>query len=205
MNIVIISASSRPNSNSLKFSNIIRDKLAAEGKGIDLNMIDLNKNVLPFFDASLWMGDKNTIDLWEPTRSTLEKADGLIFVTPEWNGMSSPALSNMLMYVKAELSHKPVLIVSVSATSHGGSYPVSQLRAFSSKNNRFYYIPEHMIIRNANTTLKDWPNIDKDNADDSYISNRIDYCLNLLQAYAKASISLRSSGLIDHQSFEHGM
>jgi hypothetical protein len=62
-----------------------------------------------------------------------------------------------------------------------------------------------MIIRNANTTLKDWPNIDKDNADDSYISNRIDYCLNLLQAYAKASISLRSSGLIDHQSFEHGM
>ncbi len=48
-------------------------------------------------------------------KQQLSSSDGFVFVSPEWNGMMSLTLPNMLHYVSQELANKPVMLVGVSA------------------------------------------------------------------------------------------
>ena len=75
-------------------------------------------------------------------------------MTPEWNGMATPAIKNFFLYFSSSvLFHKPALIVTVSA-GHGGAYPVIELRSSGYKNTKLCYIPEHVIIREAANVFK---------------------------------------------------
>ena len=87
------------------------------------------------------------------------------------------SLKNFFLYTKhSELAHKPALIVSISA-GRGGSYPVHELRTSSYKNNRLCYIPEHLIIRNVESFLKQDSSNIKEN---QFIAQRIEQTLSLL-------------------------
>jgi NAD(P)H-dependent FMN reductase len=116
--------------------------------------------------------------------------------------MVPPGLKNFLLLCSpAEVGHKPALIVSVSS-GVGGSYPISELRVSSFKNNRLVYIPEHVIVRNVEETLHgDVPAGERDQA----TRERLRYGVAMLCEYARALRSVRESGTIDHKNFPFGM
>jgi azobenzene reductase len=159
-------------------------------------------DTLPFWDEGLW-GERAAAPQWDGWHSIAQRmrdADALIVIAPEYAGMVPPRLANFLLLCSgAEVGHKPALAVGVSAT-RGGSYPISQLRANSSKNNHMCWIPDHLIIRDVR---------EHDGPDSlsgaGYTAQYAVYCLKLLNAYASALKAVRSAEFIDHGRFPYGM
>ena len=116
--------------------------------------------------------------------------------------MASPALKNFFVLAsKTELAHKPALLVAVSS-GLGGSYPISELRSSSFKNNRLCYIPEQLIVRQVNAMLHPGPVTD---ANDLRLRPRIDYALGVLHSYATALQAVRETVDMDNPEFANGM
>jgi NAD(P)H-dependent FMN reductase len=200
LKITILNGSSRKQSQSGKISRFIDASLRTKA-GVSTYYLNLENNPLPMWDESIWQ-DTPEWKVWNPIKAELQSSDAFIFVVPEWSGMVPPAVKNFfLLCSHQELGHKPALIVAVSS-SRGGSYPVSELRISSYKNTRLLYLPEHFIIRDVEKMFNgDTPA----NEDDKYLRLRLEYCLNLLQAYGKTLKEIRASGIIDHKTFPNGM
>jgi NAD(P)H-dependent FMN reductase len=205
MKITIISSSQRSKSESRRVGEYIKKVLANKvlslsGEIIHIDLVDLK---LPFFDATLEENEELQ-KIWNPISKILNESDGFVFITPEWNGMASPILKNLFMFIDEEIAHKPALLVSVSAGLGGGAYPIAELRGNTSKNNYVCYIPNHVIVRNVNECLVDEV-INKDNKSDVVARDRIDFSLDTLIAYAKALKNMRTSEKIDWFKFSSGM
>ena len=119
MNISIVSASHRKNSQSNSF--LILEKLLQEKfKNIKTFNFDLFKTNLPMWSEEEI--EENRKLLFDEFSGKLLKSDGFIFVIPEYGGMATPISKNFFLHCnKGELSHKPALIVSISS-GNGGSY-----------------------------------------------------------------------------------
>ncbi len=197
LNYVVISGSGRPQSESARVGDYMRQRLIDLQLSDDsrCSLIDLGTSPLP-----LW--PELNDGLWHEYATRLQAADALIVITPEWHGMASPALKNLFVLAsKTELAHKPALLVGVSS-GLGGSYPISELRSSSFKNNRLCYIPEQIIVRQVNTVLHPNPVID-DN--DLRLRPRIDYALGVLSHYATALQAVRAAVDINNPEFANGM
>ena len=117
-------------------------------------------------------------------------------------GLCQRFCKNFFIYAsKAELAHKPGLLVGVSS-GIGGAYPISELRASSYKNCRLCYIPEHLIVRHAEQVLNDGA---ASNEDDQRLRPRIDYALDILNKYAQALQPVRASIDLSQPEFANGM
>jgi len=139
-----------------------------------------------------------------PVREQLSDCDALVIITPEWHGQVPAGLKNFfLLFGKNEVGHKPALIVSVSS-GVGGSYPVAELRMSSYKNSRICYIPEHVIIRDVESVLNG-NKADNNERSDSYIHERLQWSLNILNEYAAALKQVRASGATHTDTFTNGM
>lgn len=197
LNYVVISGSGRPQSESARVGEYMRQRLIDLQLSDDsrCSLIDLGSHPLP-----LW--PELNDGLWHEYAARLQAADGLIVITPEWHGMASPALKNLFVLAsKTELAHKPALLVGVSS-GLGGSYPISELRSSSFKNNRLCYIPEQIIVRQVNAMLHTGAVID-DN--DMRLRPRIDYALGVLGHYATAMQAVRAAVDISNPEFANGM
>jgi hypothetical protein len=119
--------------------------------------------------------------------------------------MAPAGLKNFFLMWTAggELAHKPALIVTVS-TADGGSFPVAELRMSSYKNSRICYLPEHLIIRYADTVFNEDPAQNKPSAQE-YFENRLAYCLTMLREYALAFQQIRASGKTSLATYTSGM
>ncbi len=200
MKLVIISGSHRQESQSDRLSRILADRILELSLFTSAEVLSLAANPLPFWDESIWSGDEAWKARLAPWKQTLKEADALIVVSPEWHGMVPAGLKNFfLLFGTAELGHKPALITAISA-GISGSYPVSELRSSSYKNNRICYLPEHLIIRNVGSVFSG-----ADPEGDQHLQARIDYALTLLREYSKGLKPVRESGLIDHETFQYGM
>jgi NAD(P)H-dependent FMN reductase len=197
----IIAGSHRVDSQSTRVATYMIDRLKIISSDVSCELFDLKNNPLPLWDEGVWGATETWTKVWQPVSKRLQSCDAFVVIAPEWAGMVPPGLKNFfLLCSTADVGHKPGLIVGVSST-RGGSYPISELRTSSYKNNRICYIPEHLILRDVTQLL----NAEVPTADDQYIRGRIDYCLRLLIAYADSFKSIRSSGLIDHKSYPFGM
>ncbi|MBF7731512.1 NAD(P)H-dependent oxidoreductase [Pseudomonas sp. N040] len=197
MNIAVVAGSSRSNSQSGKIAGYLQQRLVDLGYCAheQTSLIDLGLDPLP-----LWPADG--AEPWPRFQQQLGKADGVIVVVPEWNGMACPAIKNFFIYAsKLELAHKPGLLVGVSA-GVGGAYPISELRASSYKNCRLCYLPEHLIVRHAELMLND-PQAASE--DDRRIRERADYALEILAKYAQALKPVRAAISFDKPAFANGM
>ncbi|HXS15317.1 MAG TPA: NAD(P)H-dependent oxidoreductase [Candidatus Saccharimonadales bacterium] len=58
----------------------------------------------------------------------MEKADGYIFITPEYNEGPSAVLKNAIDFLGFEANRKPAVIIGYSDGSNGGMYAPIQLR-----------------------------------------------------------------------------
>ena len=122
----------------------------------------------------------------------------------EWNGMATPQAKNFFMISNTRiLGHKAGLIVSVSA-GRGGAYPIAELRASSYKNCRIAWIPEHLIVRDADNVLNARDTAQPTDRGDLWIRDRIDYALEHLILYAEALKSIRDR-LPQDPRFGNGM
>jgi NAD(P)H-dependent FMN reductase len=195
LNIALVAGSSRSNSQSSKVARFLRQRLIQQGHTTDSqsSVIDLGFAPLPLWPAE----DQGP---WGLYSQQLQAADALVVVAPEWNGMACPAIKNFFIYAgKAELAHKPGLLVGVSS-GIGGAYPISELRASSYKNCRLCYLPEHLIVRQVEKVLNT-PHATSE--EDERIRPRIDYALDVLAKYAAALKPVRGS--IDMERFPTGM
>ena len=199
MNISIISASHRINSQSKKISNFLHNSLININSDLDMFSLDLAKTPLPLWSPDKKNGKGIWGDTWNSISQNLIQSDGFILVVPEYGGMATPAAKNIfLLCGNGELAHKPGLIVSVSS-GNGGAYPITELRSSSYKNTHIMWIPENIIIRNVEEfnpgehgkNIPDW------------LDGRINYVLQLFLAYASNMKPLRD--LVNRKDFGNGM
>ena len=197
MNISIISASHRKNSQSNRVALILEQLLQEKFKTIQIFNFDLFKVNLPMWSEEEI--EENRKLFFNEFSSKLLKSDGFIFVIPEYGGMATPISKNFFLYCnKGELSHKPALVVSISS-GNGGSYPISELRSSSYKNRHILWIPENIIIRN----VEHFSPGNHGNLIPEWLDKRIDYVLNLLIEYSKCLRPV--SKLINRKDFGNGM
>lgn len=197
LNIALVAGSSRNNSQSGKVARAMRQRLIELGHTSQesSSVIDLGLAPLP-----LWPAEDT--GPWNLYRQQLAAADALVIIAPEWNGMACPAIKNFFIYAsKAELAHKPGLLVGVSS-GIGGAYPIAELRASSYKNCRLCYLPEHLIVRQVEKVLNGPQAADEA---DERIRGRIDYALDVLVRYGHALQPVREAISFDNPAFANGM
>lgn len=197
LNIALVAGSSRNNSQSGKVARVLRQRLIEMGQTTQdtSSIIDLGLAPLPLWPAE-------DAGPWSMYQQQLAAADAVVIIAPEWNGMACPAIKNFFIYAsKAELAHKPGLLVGVSS-GIGGAYPISELRASGYKNCRIAYLPEHLIVRQVEAVMNEGPAAGED---DLRIRARADYALDILGKYAEALKPVRAAIDLSNPAFTNGM
>ncbi|WP_394246443.1 NADPH-dependent FMN reductase [Vibrio profundi] len=197
MNITIVSGSQRSQSQSLNVAHYLKSLSQAHFEQV--NVLDLHELNLPFWNEGVWQKTEEW-DQWTPIAESLKQSDAFIFITPEWHGMATPALKNFLMLTTDdELAHKPVLLVSVSA-SINGVYPISELRLSGNKNNHACFLPDHLIFRNIEGLISE-----DFQCQDPSLHQRSQYTIELLANYARALAPVHRDLLEAGKPFRYGM
>lgn len=124
-NIAIISSSVRIGRAShrvaLYFNNYIN-----ENKVGVADMVDLNEYKFPLFDERLRYMKAPPADVFQ-FAERITKADGVLIVTPEYNGGYPAALKNVIDLLYPEWKRKPVAIATVSEGAFGGTQVAASL------------------------------------------------------------------------------
>ena len=202
MHITLISGSHRPTGESHKVASYLAQQLQTLGH--TTTILKPKELDLPLWDDGIWAGDATWQTRLQPIQAELTRADGVVVIAPEYDGMVPAALKNFFLFLSpAEVGHKAGLIVTVSA-SGGGAYPVAELRTSSYKNCKLCYVPDHLIVRNVGKVLNANA-ADNDAREDAYIRARIDYTLRVFAAYAEALGDVRRSGVTTTDKFNYGM
>lgn len=197
--IMIISGSSRANSQSRKVGNYFASQLDGRYADTTTNIIDLAETHLPQWDDSFW---QNKPQIVATTSKQLTEADGFVVISPEWSGMVPPQLMNLFLLCNDfEVAHKPALIVSVSS-GQNGAYPVSQLRSNAYKNNKICFMPEHIIVKDVNNVLNEPVAVSEA---DKYIRDRIDFSMDILLNYVDALKCMREMSVDSYKKYPYGM
>ena len=191
--IVLISASSRASSASLKLAGEIQSRLESVPAGVTL--VDMHRLSLPIYGSLL--ADDGWSQRLEVVLTALDQADGLVVVVPEWNGSANPSWLNLTFYAGDRLAHKPVLPVAVSA-GLGGSYPLTGLRSFGHKDCRYLMIPESLIVRQVDQAFNDQGRLAAD------LAIKLDYVLAVLLQYSQSLQALRASSVIRNRPYSAG-
>jgi len=124
--IAIISSSVRRGRNShrvaLYFKNYLVENSLAEAE-----ILDLKEYEFPLFDERLRLQkDPSTRAIEFALR--IREADGVIIVTPEYNGGYPASLKNIVDLLYDEWRRKPVAISTVSDGPFGGSQVITSLQ-----------------------------------------------------------------------------
>jgi NAD(P)H-dependent FMN reductase len=125
MKIVILSSSVRIGRNShrlaLYFNNYI-----TENKLADAEIADLYEYQFPVFNERLQYMPNPPANVLEFSQK-INDADGVLIVTPEYNGGYPAALKNVIDLLYPEWRRKPVAIAAASDGQFGGTQVVTSL------------------------------------------------------------------------------
>ncbi|MCQ4276010.1 NADPH-dependent FMN reductase [Stutzerimonas degradans] len=189
--ILIVSGSHSPDSQSARLADYLRQRLQALEIAEEVALHDLGGAPLPLWQEGVPY----------PFAEQAASAEALILISPEWHGMATPALKNWFLYMDlAWLAHKPVLLCGVSGGA-GGLYPVLELRSYSFKNFRPCYLPDHLIVRDVQAVLRS----DEANPEVTRCRQRIDHTLQLLQAYISGFDHIRRALPEPVAAFRYGL
>jgi NAD(P)H-dependent FMN reductase len=124
--IVIISASVRINRASHRVALFLK-RFIEENKSATTEILDLREYNFPVFDERLSM-QKNPSPKTVEFAGKIKSADGVIIVTPEYNGGYPASIKNATDLLYNEWQHKPVGISTVSNGPFGGSQAIISLQ-----------------------------------------------------------------------------
>lgn len=103
---------------SVRAARAVEQALKVTGKA-EVTFIDLKDHHLPVMEERLKDMSNPSQNLLEISRK-LAEADGILFITPEYNNSYSGALKNGVDYFVKEWYHKPIGIVCASDGRQGG-------------------------------------------------------------------------------------
>ena len=122
----IISSSIRIQRNSHFVALYFKSYIEKNNLG-SVEILDLNEYNFPLFDERMRF-QKDPSDKVLDFAARVENADGIIIVTPEYNGGYPASLKNAIDVLHKEWYHKPVAISTVSDGNFGGSQVIISLQ-----------------------------------------------------------------------------
>ncbi len=126
MKLAILCGSVRMGRKSIHVANHLVNTFEANPAFDSVELLDLADYNLPMMQERRGQ-HPNLPAAAEKLGMTLESADALVVVTPEYNGSYPGVLKNALDYYLDEYRKKPVGIVSVSSGSMGGNLAHKEL------------------------------------------------------------------------------
>ena len=124
--IAIISASVRTGRVSHRVALYFK-KFVEENKLATAEILDLNAYQFPLFSERLKYQVNPSAQVLE-FADKIVKADGVIIVTPEYNGGYPASIKNVVDLLYAEWQRKPIAISTVSDGSFGGTQVITSLQ-----------------------------------------------------------------------------
>jgi NAD(P)H-dependent FMN reductase len=125
-NISIISASVRKNRKSHRVVLYFKDYLERNNIA-NVRIIDLLTYNFPIFEERLRLISTPSEGMIS-FADEVTKADGIIIVTPEYNGGYPASLKNVIDLLYAEWKRKPIAIATVSAGASAGAQVITSLQ-----------------------------------------------------------------------------
>ena len=122
----IIVGSVRHNRQGIKVARWL--EIIAKTRGHDIEFVDPRETPLAFLDKMHKEYKSDVPKNMERIHEQLEKADGFILVTPEYNHSISGVMKNLLDHFQKEYFFKPAGIVGYSVGDFGGVRAVEQIR-----------------------------------------------------------------------------
>jgi NAD(P)H-dependent FMN reductase len=126
MNIVILSASVRTGRNSHRVALFLKNYIEANKLGT-VQLADLMEYQFPVFSERLKF-QKDPLPKAVEFANQIKAADGVIIVTPEYNGGYPASLKNAVDLLTDEWKRKPVAIATVSAGGFAGMQVITSLQ-----------------------------------------------------------------------------
>jgi NAD(P)H-dependent FMN reductase len=123
--IAIISASVRTGRNSHRVALYFKNFLV-NGNKATAEILDLNVYQFPIFNERLKYQPNPSPDVIDFAEK-IKKADGVIIVTPEYNGGYPASIKNVIDLLYPEWFRKPIAISTVSDGSFGGTQVITSL------------------------------------------------------------------------------
>ena len=136
--IAIISSSVREKRNSHRVALFFKNYIE-ENKRATTEILDLNAYQFPIFNERLRL-QSNPSEKTIEFANKIKAADGVIIVTPEYNGGYPAALKNVTDLLYDEWYRKPIAISTVSDGIFGGSQVITSLQ-FSLWKIRAWVVP----------------------------------------------------------------
>lgn len=130
--IQIILGSTRPNRRSEMVGKWVLEQIK-QNPEVEAELIDLRDWPLPFYNeisGPSGLHGNFSVEIAKKWGEQVNKADGYIIITPEYNHGYPAVLKNALDYAYAEWNNKPVAFVSYGGMV-GGARSVEQLRLVS--------------------------------------------------------------------------
>jgi len=117
--VQIIAGSTREGRQSLPIAQWM-EAVARKRGDIEVELVDLRAVNLPLFDEPKHprFGDY-THEHTKRWSATVKRADGFVFVTPEYNNSFPASLKNAIDYLSAEWKYKPACFVSYGGVAAG--------------------------------------------------------------------------------------
>lgn len=153
----ILVGTNRPNSNTRKIGNLVKDIYKKEHQE-DVEMIDLSDVFSDHVIGASYSGKTPHSGLAEATKK-IETSDGVIIVTPEYNGSAPGVLKYFIDHLKypEAFESRPLCFIGLGGR-FGGLRPVEHLQQVFGYRNGFVY-PERVFITGIERQLE----ITKDN------------------------------------------
>jgi len=129
MKFVVLNGSVRKGRKSVNVSRFIYERLSAI-EGCEVELLDILDYNFPVMEERMKFLEQ-VPDNMKKFSEAMDEADGLIIVTPEYNGSYSGALKNTLDYFKTEYEQKSMGLVTVSAGKMGGANAMHHLQAWA--------------------------------------------------------------------------
>ena len=149
--LTLIVGTNRPGSNTRKVAANIESVYAA--LGVPLRLLDLATLPPEIFSPSSY-GEKPKS--FAPFTEAVLQAEGLIVVTPEYNGSVPGVLKYFIDMLKfpESFEKRPVCFVGLSAGIWGALRPIEQLQLIFGYRNAFLY-PERVFLPQVGDLLDD--------------------------------------------------
>jgi len=124
--IAILSASVRKGRNSHRVALFLK-RLIEEKDLATVEIIDLNEYQFPIFNERLMFLENPIPELLDYS-SRINAADGVLIVTPEYNGGYPASLKNAIDVLYPEWQKKPVAISTCSDGDFGGNQVITSIQ-----------------------------------------------------------------------------
>lgn len=122
--IVIISGSPRQSSVSVHIANFLAKEIEKDPT-LEIDRIDLRQDFLPPIQK-VWSSKDQASEAGKVLYSKLEPADGIILVSPEYNGSYSSSMKNLLDHFPRQLYANKVFAIATGSTGAMGGMRAAQ-------------------------------------------------------------------------------